>query len=55
MPSDNNGVDYTQNPVSAYYLHPADLVNTKLVSVLFDGTGCGDWQRSMMISWSAKN
>ena len=50
-PSSNS----TQIPSSMYYLHAANLVNTKLVSVPFDGTGLCDWRLSMMVSLSAKN
>lgn len=55
MATTSSTIDHTQQPSSLYYLHPADLANTKLVSVLFDGTGFCDWKRSMMISLSAKN
>nr|XP_017225299.1 PREDICTED: uncharacterized protein LOC108201523 [Daucus carota subsp. sativus] len=50
-----NIVDQSQVPTSPYYLHPSDNPGMKLVSLQFDGTGFGDWKRSMMMSLSAKN
>ncbi|WOG87595.1 hypothetical protein DCAR_0206825 [Daucus carota subsp. sativus] len=50
-----NIVDPSQVPTSPYYLHPSDNPGMKLVSLQFDGTGFGDWKRSMMMSLSAKN
>lgn len=50
-----NPIDPTQDPSSSYYLHPSDSASTKLVSVVFDGTGYTDWKRSMKISLDAKN
>ncbi|XP_074352808.1 uncharacterized protein LOC141691959 [Apium graveolens] len=48
-------IDQSQNPTSPYYLHPSDNLGMKLVNIKFDGTGYGDWKRSMLISLSAKN
>lgn len=47
--------DPTQDPASLYYLHPSDHASTKLVSNLFDGSGYGDWKRSVIIGLTAKN
>lgn len=47
--------DPTQDPTSLYYLHPSDHASTKLVSNLFDGTGYGDWKRSVIIGLTARN
>ncbi|CAO2834773.1 unnamed protein product [Amaranthus hypochondriacus] len=48
-------MDPTQNPSSIHFLHPSDHAGIKLVSTPFDGTGYGDWKRSMMIGLIAKN
>ncbi|CAO2815585.1 unnamed protein product [Amaranthus hypochondriacus] len=47
--------DPTQNPASVYYLHPSDHASTKLVSNVFDGSGYGDWKRSVIIGLTSKN
>lgn len=56
-PSQTNDTtpDPTQNPASVYFLHPSDHAITKLVSNPFDGTGYGDWKRSVIIGLTAKN
>ncbi|KAL8120516.1 hypothetical protein AgCh_017628 [Apium graveolens] len=43
-------MDQSQNPTSPYYIHPSDNPGMKLVNIKFDGTGYGDWKRSMLIS-----
>ncbi|XP_074352838.1 uncharacterized protein LOC141691990 [Apium graveolens] len=48
-------MDQSQNHTSPYYLHPSDNPDMKLVNIKFDGTGYGDWKRSMLISLSTKN
>ena len=51
----NSTIDPTQDLASIYYLHPSDHASTKLVSNLFDGSGYGDWKRSVIIGLTAKN
>ncbi|XP_021753791.1 uncharacterized protein LOC110719198 [Chenopodium quinoa] len=53
--SGNRIVDPSQDPISSFYLHPFDSPSMKLVSEKFNGTGYGDWKRSMHISLLAKN
>ncbi|XP_021725075.1 uncharacterized protein LOC110692383 [Chenopodium quinoa] len=48
-------LDPSQDHISPFYLHPLDNPGMKLVSEKFNGTGYGDWKRSMLISLSAKN
>ncbi|CAO2832540.1 unnamed protein product [Amaranthus hypochondriacus] len=55
IPTVHTTPEPTQNPASIYYLHPSDHTSTKLVSNPFDGTGYGDWKRSVIIGLTAKN
>lgn len=48
-------VDQTQNPSSIYYIHPSDHSTLKLVTTPFNGTGFGDWKRSIIIGLVSKN
>lgn len=51
----NSTADLTQDLASISYLHPFDHASTMLVSNLFDGSGYGDWKRSVIIGLIAKN
>ena len=48
-------IDFTQYSTFVYYIHPSDHDNLKLVSIVFDGIGFGDWKQFMMIGLIAKN
>ncbi|XP_074298217.1 uncharacterized protein LOC141629043 [Silene latifolia] len=38
-----------------HYIHPSDIPGVKLVGNVFEGSGYGNWRRSMLIALSAKN
>ncbi|XP_048501514.1 uncharacterized protein LOC125497856 [Beta vulgaris subsp. vulgaris] len=48
-------LEFSQDPNNVYYLSSSDLNTTKLVPIVFSGSGFADWKRSMVIALSARN
>ena len=49
-----NHDDYT-HPYHHLYVHPCDILGSSLVSVPFDGTGCGSWRRTILVTLFVRN
>ncbi|XP_074293703.1 uncharacterized protein LOC141620837 [Silene latifolia] len=51
MPGNSNTIDVND----PHYIHLSDAPGGKFVANVFEGTGYGEWRRSMLIALSAKN
>ncbi|XP_048502864.1 uncharacterized protein LOC125498655 [Beta vulgaris subsp. vulgaris] len=48
-------LEFSQDSNNVYYLSSSDLNTTKLVPIVFSGSGFADWKGSMVIALSARN